>query len=337
MAKGESTLIIAEAGVNHNGDINLAKKLVDAAENAGADLVKFQTFNAEELATNTAPKAEYQKLATDETQSQIDMLRQLALSAEMHEQLIAYCLKKKVGFFSTGFDIKSLNYLNSIGAERFKIPSGEITNLPYLRHVGTFGKPIIISTGMAKLGEIEAAIDVLENMGMHRTEMTILHCNTEYPTPIQDVNLRAMCSIRDAFGTAVGYSDHTLGIEVPVAAVALGATVIEKHLTLDRSLPGADHKASLEPKEFNAMVHAIRNIEHALGDGIKRPSPSEASNKIVARKSLVAAKLIRAGEQFTSENVTTKRPGTGISPMRWDEVNGEIAKQNFEPDELIFL
>jgi N,N'-diacetyllegionaminate synthase len=330
-------MIIAEAGVNHNGDMELAKRLVDAAADAGADFVKFQTFNAEQLATHTAPKAEYQTQTTDEAQSQFAMLRQLELSAEMHEALIAYCLRRNIGFFSTGFDSESLYYLASLGADRFKIPSGEITNLPYLLHVGAFGKPVILSTGMATLGEIEAALDVLEIAGTPRTQITVLHCNTEYPTPMQDVNLRAMCSIRDAFGVGVGYSDHTPGIEVPIAAVSMGATVIEKHLTLDRNLPGPDHKASLEPDEFAAMVRAIRNIEKAMGDGIKRPSSSEAKNKPIARKSLVAAKPIRAGEQFTAENVTAKRPGTGISPMRWDEVMGRVAALDFAADELISL
>ena len=329
------TLIIAEAGVNHNGDIEVAKKLVDAAAYAGADLVKFQTFNAERLATHTAPKAEYQTRTTDEMQLQFAMLRQLELSAEMHETLIAYCLSRNIGFFSSGFDIESLNYLVSLGLERVKIPSGEITNLPYLRHVGALTKPVILSTGMATLGEIEAALEVLETAGTSRTQITVLHCNTEYPTPTQDVNLRAMCSIRDAFGVAVGYSDHTDGIEVPIAAVALGATVIEKHLTLDRNLPGPDHKASLEPNEFTAMVRAIRNIEQAMGDGIKRPSPSEIKNKPIARKSLVASKSIYAGDRFTAENVTAKRPGSGISPMRWDEVIGRVARRNFAADELI--
>jgi N,N'-diacetyllegionaminate synthase len=330
-------LIIAEAGVNHNGDIEFAKRLVDAAADAGADLVKFQTFNAHRLVTHTAPKAEYQTQTTDEAQSQFAMLRQLELSAEMHETLTSHCRSRNIGFFSTGFDIESLDYLASLGAERFKIPSGEITNLPYLLHVGAFGKPVILSTGMATLGEIEAALDVLEIAGTPRTQITVLHCNTEYPTPMQDVNLRAMCSIRDAFGVAVGYSDHTAGIEVPIAAVALGASVIEKHLTLDRNLPGPDHKASLEPDEFAAMVRTIRNIEQAMGDGIKRPSPSEAKNKPIARKSLVATKPIRAGEQFTAENVTVKRPGTGISPMRWYEVLDRVAARDFAADELISL
>ena len=337
MTSKPHTLIIAEAGVNHNGDMELARRLIDVAADAGADLAKFQTFNAERLATRSAPKAEYQTRTTKEAQSQFAMLRQLELSAEMHETLIAYCRSRNIGFFSTGFDIESLNYLASLGAERFKVPSGEITNLPSLHPVGVFGKPVILSTGMATLGEIETALDVLEAAGTPRTQITVLHCNTEYPTPMQDVNLRAMCSIRDALGVAVGYSDHTSGIEVPIAAVALGATVIEKHLTLDRNLPGPDHKASLEPDGFVAMVRAIRNIEEAMGGGIKRPSPSEAKNRSIARKSLVAAKPIHAGDQFTAENVTVKRPGTGISPMRWDEVMGRVAARDFTVDELISI
>jgi len=331
------TLIIAEAGVNHNGDLELAKQIVKAAANAGADLVKFQTFTAERLAIDSAPKADYQNQTTDQKQSQFAMLRQLELTAEMHEQLIVYCSKQGIGFFSTGFDLQSVDYLASLGADRFKIPSGEITNLPYLRHVGAFGKPLILSTGMATLGEIEAALDACEIAGTPRSRITVLHCNTEYPTPMQDVNLRAMCSIRDVFGVAVGYSDHTLGIEVPIAAVALGATVIEKHLTLDRNLAGPDHKASLEPDEFAAMVRVIRNIEQAMGDGIKRPSPSESKNKSIARKSLVAARSIKAGERFTPENLTAKRPGTGVSPMRWDEVMGRTATRDYGSDEMIEL
>jgi len=337
MTSNDHSLIIAEVGVNHNGDIELAKKLIKAAADAGADLVKFQTFNAEMLVTHTAPKAEYQMRTTDGAQSQLTMLRQLELDAEMHNSLIAHSSSHNIGFFSTGFDIESLDYLASLGAKRFKIPSGEITNLPYLRHVGAFGKPLILSTGMATLGEIEAALDVLEVAGTPRSQIIVLHCNTEYPTPMQDVNLRAMCSIRDAFDVAVGYSDHTLGIEVPIAAVAMGATVIEKHLTLDRNLPGPDHKSSLEPEEFAAMVRAIRNIEQAIGDGIKRPSASEAKNMSIARKSLVASKPILAGEQYTPENVTAKRPSTGISPMRWDEVIGRLAPRDFAVDESITL
>jgi len=337
MTNKPQTLIIAEAGVNHNGDVELAKKLVDAGAEAGADLVKFQTFNAERLTTQSAPKADYQNQTTDQAETQFAMLKKLELSMEIHEVLIAHCQQRNIGFFSTGFDTQSLNYLASLGAECFKIPSGEITNLPYLRHVGGFGKPVILSTGMATLGEIEAALEALETAGTPRKQITALHCNTEYPTPMQDVNLLAMCSIRDAFGVAVGYSDHTAGIEVPIAAVALGATVIEKHLTLDKNLPGPDHKASLNPDEFAAMVCAIRNIEQAMGDGIKRPTPSEIKNKPIARKSLVAAKPIQAGERFTAENVTTKRPGTGISPMRWDDVIGRVASRDIAADEMITL
>ncbi len=331
------TLIIAEAGVNHNGDMELAKQIVEVAANAGADLVKFQTFSAERLATASAPKANYQNQTTDQKQSQFAMLQQLELTPQMHEQLIAHCAIQGIGFFSTGYDTQSVDYLASLGAERFKIPSGEITNLPYMRHIGGLGKPLILSTGMATLGEIEAALDVLEIAGTPRSNITVLHCNTEYPTPMQDVNLLAMTRIRDAFGVAVGYSDHTAGTEVPIAAVALGATVIEKHLTLDRKLPGPDHKASLEPDEFAAMVRSIRNIENAMGDGVKKPSPSEAKNRQFGRKSLVAARPIRAGETFTSENVAVKRPGSGISPMRWDEVMGKVANQDYALDEQIKL
>jgi len=330
-------LIIAEAGVNHNGDIELAKKLVDAAIDAGADIVKFQTFNAERLVTEIAPKAYYQKLSTDKEQSQLAMLRQLELTKEMHETLISYCRDSNIEFLSTGFDIESLDYLATLNLERFKIPSGEITNLPYLRHIGAMGKSVILSTGMSTLEEVGVAIDVLEASGMPRSKITILHCNTEYPTPIQDVNLLAMQSIRESFSVAVGYSDHTTGIEVPIAAVALGATVIEKHMTLDTNMPGPDHKASIEPQEFSAMVRAIRNIEQSLGDGIKRPSPSELKNRPIARKSLVASKPIKAGELFSLLNVTVKRPGSGISPMRWDEVMGRAAVRDFAEDELIAL
>ena len=331
------TLVIAEAGVNHNGDMELAKRLIDVAADAGADLVKFQTFKASQLTTVAAPKADYQHQTTGSAESQQGMLHRLELSPAMHDLLMTYCQSRGIGFFSTAFDVDSLNFLVSLGAERFKIPSGEITNLPYLRQVGGFGKPVILSTGMATLGEIEAAIAVLEAAGTPRAQITVLHCNTEYPTPIQDVNLRAMVTIRDAFGVAVGYSDHTLGIEVPIAAVALGATVIEKHLTLDRTLPGPDHRASLEPGEFAAMVRGIRQIEQALGDGIKRPSPSELKNRPIARKSLVAAVPIQAGEVFTPANVTAKRPGTGMSPMAWDEVMGRVAGRDFATDELIAL
>lgn len=328
-------LIIAEAGVNHNGDIRLAKQLIDAAAEAGADLVKFQTFNANRLVTRAAKKADYQAQNTDISESQYEMLRRLELSEGMHRELIAYCALRNIGFFSTGFDTESIDLLLSLGQNHFKIPSGEITNLPYLRHIGKLRKSVILSTGMATLGDIEAAIDVLERAGTARAQLKVLHCTTEYPTPINEVNLRAMQSIHAAFGVAVGYSDHTAGIEVAIAAVAIGATVIEKHFTLDRNLPGPDHKASLEPGELKAMVAAIRNIEVALGDGIKRLTPSEARNKPVARKSLVASQVIKAGVAFSAQNVTTKRPGTGISPMCWDEVIGQIATRDFAADELI--
>ncbi|OYY94504.1 MAG: N-acetylneuraminate synthase [Hydrogenophilales bacterium 28-61-23] len=331
------TLIIAEAGVNHNGDINMAKRLIEIAAEAGADLVKFQTFSADRLATAAAKKAAYQTQTTDAAESQHAMLHRLELKREMHGVLIEHCRQQSIVFCSTGFDIQSVDFLVELGVDRIKIPSGEITNLPYLRHIGGLGKPVIISTGMATLGEIEASLDVLETAGTPRERITVLHCNTEYPTPMSDVNLLAMGNIGRALGVAVGYSDHTPGIEVPIAAVALGASVIEKHFTLDRNLPGPDHKASLEPDELKAMVSAIRNIEQALGDGIKRPSASEAKNRPIVRKSLVAAKAIRRGEIFSSENLTTKRPGSGISPMRWDEVIGRAAGCDFATDELITL
>ncbi len=330
-------LIIAEAGVDHNGDMTLARKLIDVAAEAGADLVKFQTFDADRLVTRAAKKADYQTETTDGNESQYEMLRRLELSADMHKELIAHCAARGIGFFSTGFDIESIDLLVSLGQDRFKIPSGEITNLPYLRHIGQLEKDVILSTGMATLGEIEAAIDVLEQAGTPRSRLTVLHCTTEYPAPMLDVNLRAMQNIRTAFGTAVGYSDHTLGIEVAIAAAALGASIIEKHFTLDHNLSGPDHQASLEPEELKAMVAAIRNIEIALGDGIKRPTPSEARNKHVARKSLVASQDINRDEGFSAENITAKRPGTGLSPMRWDEVMGRLASRDFSKDELIEL
>jgi N,N'-diacetyllegionaminate synthase len=333
----EPILIIAEAGVNHNGDLALAKRLIDVASDAGADLVKFQTFKADRLVTSDAAKADYQRLATGSAETQHQMLRRLELSEEMHYELMAYCLTRNIGFLSTGFDIESIDFLIGLGISKFKIPSGEISNLPYLRHVGQFSKDVIISTGMATLGDIEAAIDALEQAGTSRSLITVLHCTTEYPTSMEEVNLSAMQSIQAAFGVATGYSDHTAGIEVSIAAAALGATVIEKHFTLDKNLPGPDHKASLEPDELKAMVSAIRNIEISLGDGIKRLTPSEALNKPVARKSLVARKAIKKGEVFSTENITTKRPGTGISPMNWDVVIGSKALRDFMADELIEL
>jgi N,N'-diacetyllegionaminate synthase len=331
----QQTIIIAEAGVNHNGDLVLAKQLIDAAATAGADIVKFQTFNADSLVTRKAPKANYQTQTTNSAETQHDMLRRVELTEAMHYELIAHCATRNISFLSTGFDIQSVNLLRKLGQECFKIPSGEITNLPYLRHIGQLNKTVILSTGMATMGDIEAAIDVLERAGTPRSKLTVLHCTTEYPTPMNEVNLRAMLSIKSAFGVAVGYSDHTQGIEVAVAAVAMGAAVIEKHFTLDRKLPGPDHQASLEPAELVVMVKAIRNIELALGDGIKRLMPSEVRNKPVVRKSLVASRFIKAGEVFTEDNLATKRPGSGVSAMLWDDFLGKKARRNFAVDELI--
>lgn len=331
------TLIIAEAGVNHNGDVLQAKRLIDVAAEADADMVKFQTFSAGSLVIRTAAKAAYQTQTTGGSESQHAMLRRLELSPGMHDELIAHCAARRIGFFSTGFDIESVNLLVGLGQNLLKIPSGEITNLPLLRHIGRLGKDVILSTGMANLRDVEAAIDALEAAGTPREWITVLHCTSEYPTPMNEVNLRAMQALRTAFGVRVGYSDHTLGIEVAIAAVAMGASVIEKHFTLDRGLPGPDHQASLEPHELAAMVAAIRNIERALGDGMKRPTPSEARNQSVVRKSIVASRAIKAGEVFSDENITTKRPGNGISPMRWDEVIGRRAGRDFAVDELISL
>jgi len=332
-----SLLIIAEAGVNHNGNLDQAKRLIDVAAQSGANLVKFQTFNADRLATRRAPKAVYQIQNIQSKETQHQMLKNLELSRMMHEELITYCEDAGIGFFSTGFDVESNSMLHELGFRRFKIPSGELTNLPYLRHIGAFGLPLFLSTGMAYMEEIDDALAVLEEAGTPRSMVTVLHCNTQYPTPMQDVNLLAMVSIRETLGVEVGLSDHTLGIEVPVAAAALGARVIEKHFTLDRSLPGPDQRASLEPEELCEMVSAIRNIESALGVSVKRPSPSEMANLTVVRKSIVALKTIQAGENFTESNVTVKRPGTGISPMQWDAVIGTSARRDFEPDELIEL
>lgn len=330
-----NTLVIAEAGVNHNGDLAMARSLVQAAAQAQADIVKFQSFSADRLATVHAPKANYQQQDGGAGESQHAMLRRLELTQADHEALIAECAARRIDFFSTAFDIESLDMLLALGLQRIKIPSGEITNLPYLRRAARTGLPLILSTGMATLAEIDQAITALEQAGATRARITVLHCNTEYPTPFADVNLRAMCSLRDAFGVAVGYSDHTPGIEVAIAAVALGATVIEKHFTLDRKLPGPDHAASLEPDELAAMVRAIRHIEQALGDGVKRPSPSELKNRAIARKSIVAARPIAAGEWLGEHNLTVKRPATGLSPMRWDEVAGRRATRAYDADEPI--
>ncbi len=332
----KKTFIVAEAGVNHNANLDLAKQMIVVAVEAGADAIKFQTAVPDLVATKLANKANYQKETTLELESQLEMISRIHFSLDKYEILKGYCESQGIVFFSTAFDLISLAKLEALGQSYHKIPSGEITNLPYLRLLGSYGKPIILSTGMARLGEIEAVLEVLEASGTSREKVTVLHCNTEYPTPMEDVNLRAMCAIREALGVQVGYSDHTLGIELPVAAVALGATVIEKHFTLDSSLPGPDHRASLEPAELKAMVQAIRNIELALsGDGLKRPSPSETKNIPIARKSLVANCAIRAGEIFTTQNLTAKRPGTGISPMRWDEFIGRTATRDYHYDELI--
>jgi N-acetylneuraminate synthase len=332
------TLIIAEAGVNHNGDIAKAKALIDKGAEAGVDFVKFQTFKAGNLVTKQAKRAAYQDKNTQDNDSQYEMLKKLELSQAVHQELIDYCAQKGVQFLSTGFDFESLEFLAGLGITIAKIPSGEITNLPYLRKIATLFPEVILSTGMATITEIKDAVKVLTDNGISKDKITILHCNTEYPTPMEDVNLKAMLHIQRELGVPVGYSDHTLGIEVPIAAVALGATVIEKHFTLDKTLPGPDHKASLEPEELKAMVMAIRNIEKAIGgSGLKEVSKSEAKNKPIARKSIVATKTIKKGDLFSVENLTVKRPGTGISPMQWDNVIGKTAKKDFEEDDLIEL
>lgn len=329
-----SVYIIAEAGVNHNGSFELACRLVDAAKTAGVDCIKFQTFKSKNLVSHSAQKADYQKGTTGDG-SQVDMLKKLELSYIDFLKLKEYCDKAGITFLSTPFDFDSIEFLNSIEMPFWKIPSGEITNLPYLLALAKTGKPVVMSTGMCEMAEIEAAIRVLRENGTKGIKL--LHCNTEYPTPFEDVNLKAMQTMRDAFDLEVGYSDHTKGIEVPVAAVALGATVIEKHFTLDRNMEGPDHKASLEPDELAIMVQSIRHIEKALGKGDKTPSPSEKKNIAVARKSIVAKRMIKAGEELTEENITVKRPGSGISPMKWFDVIGTIAVKDFQEDELIEL
>lgn len=331
------TIVIAEAGVNHNGDYNLALKMVDEAKRAGADYVKFQTAKPELVISTFAPKAEYQKETTGEGESQLEMCKAIHLPLSDYAPLKAYCDKVGIGFLSTPFDLLSIDVLEPLDMDYYKIPSGEITNLPYLRKIASKGRKVIISTGMCEMEEIGEALQILEYGGLRRDDIIVLHCNTEYPTPMRDVNLRAMLDIRDSLGVAVGYSDHTCGIEVPVAAVALGAKVIEKHFTLDKTMQGPDHKASLEPDELKDMIDAIRHIEEALGDGKKRVSDSERPNITVARKSIVAARDIAEGETFTEENITVKRPGNGISPMLWDSMLGKRASRNFAYDELIEL
>lgn len=331
------TLIIAEIGVNHNANLALAYRMIDAAAASGADAVKFQTAIPDLVATTYAEKAKYQKDLTAADESQLDMIRSVMFPIDTFGELKRYCDRKPVLFFSTAFDPISLAYLEKISQQYHKIPSGEITNIPFIRQIGSYKKPTLLSTGMATLGEIETAILTLEHEGLSRDLISVLQCNTEYPTPFADVNLRAMLSIKEAFGVEVGYSDHTIGIEVPIAAVALGAKIIEKHFTLDRNLPGPDQKASLEPDAFSEMVSAIRNIELALGDGRKRPSISERRNMVIARRSIVAACDIRLGEQFSVKNLCSKRPGVGISPSRWDEVIGRCASRDFKENELIEL
>ncbi len=328
------TLIIAEAGVNHNGSISMAKKLIRAAKSSGADIVKFQTANVDSLVTESAAMAEYQRRNTGQEKSQKEMLKKLLLKFEDFEDLASYCMEVGIKFLSTPFDIESVRFLDKL-QDIWKIPSGEITNYPYLVEIGRTKKDVILSTGMSDLHEIHDAVDVLKSNGTKN--ITLLHCTTEYPAPIEEINLNVMETLRKEFGCPVGYSDHTQGIEIDLAAVAMGATIIEKHFTLDRSLPGPDHKASLEPDELKAMVSGIRKVELARGTGVKRPTASERKNRDIARKSIVAAKAIKQGEIFTTDNLTTKRPGSGVSPMRWNEVLGERAVRCFEEDELIEL
>ena len=330
----EKVLIIAEAGVNHNGDINIAKRMIDVAEESAVDYVKFQTFKAENLVKRDAKKASYQIDNTNNTESQFSMLKKLELSNKDHNLLIEYCKLKNVKFLSTAFDFESIEFLKN-KLDFYKIPSGEITNLVYLEKVAKLGLSVVMSTGMATMKEVRDALDILVNNGLKKDNITILHCNTDYPTPMEDVNLNAMLSIGKELGVKIGYSDHTLGIEVPIAAVAMGARIIEKHFTLDRNMEGPDHPASLEPDELKAMVSAIRNIETALGDGVKKPSKSEEKNITMARKSIVAIEDIKKGDIFTIKNISVKRPGTGISAMKWHDVLGKQSNNNYKKDDLI--
>jgi len=327
--------VIAEAGVNHNGDMKIAKQLIDVASVAGADAVKFQTFKAEKIVCKNAKKAGYQLETTDQSETQFDMLKKLELTEQMHNELIEYCNKKKIMFLSTPFDLESIKLLSKLGMQIFKIPSGEITNLPYLREIARQQKKVILSTGMSSMEEVKAAVAVLKENGAE--DITLLHCNTQYPTPVQDVNLLAMVKMQEELGVPVGYSDHTQGTEIPIAAAALGAAVIEKHFTLDKNMEGPDHKASLEPYELKQMVEGIRKIELAIGNGIKQASESEKINIKTVRKSIVAAQKIKKGEKYTETNLTTKRPGNGITPMRWDEIIGRTAERDYEADEMIQL
>ena len=333
--KNNKVFIIAEAGVNHNGSIKLAKKLIDVASDAGADAVKFQTFKAENLATKKAKKANYQMATTNLKESQFDMLKKFELDVETHKQLISYCKKKCIKFLSSPFDQDSIKLLHNLSLDMFKIPSGEIINLPYLRQIGRLNKKIILSTGMANINEINDALDVLIRSGTKKNKITVLHANTEYPTPMEDVNLKAMLTIGNKFDVSYGYSDHTPGIEVDIAAVAMGATCIEKHFTLDCNMDGPDHKASLEPDELREMIKAIRNIEIALGNGVKKPSNSEIPNMKIVRKSIVAKTVIKKGDKLNERNLTIKRPGNGINPMKWDKLIGTKSKRDYKEDDLL--
>lgn len=337
MKTDNHVIIIAEAGVNHNGNLELARRMVDEAQRAGADYVKFQTAVPELVISSIAPKAEYQKETTGKEQSQLEMCRAIHLPLTDYAGLADLCREKGIGFMSTPFDLVSIDTLAPLGMDYWKIPSGEITNLPYLRKIASKGGRVILSTGMSTLDEVARAVDILEKGGIPRADINLLHCNTQYPTPMDDVNLRAMETLRSLGCGRVGYSDHTVGIEVPVAAVAMGAQIIEKHFTLDKTMEGPDHRASLDPAELRAMVSAIRNIEKAVGSSEKRVSPSERANIEVARKSIVAARDIAAGEIFTEENITVKRPGNGLSPMLWDDVIGQRASRDFAYDSLIIL
>ncbi len=332
--KNKKTFIIAEAGVNHNGNPKLAKKLIEKAKESGADAVKFQTYNTKNLVSKFAQLAEYQKKFTN-IKTQYELLRKLELSKKDFINLKKYCDKRKIKFISSPFDLESAKFLFDLGLEIFKIPSGEITNYLLLKKIGSYNKKVILSTGMADLGEIEDAIDLLIESGMKRENIALLHCTTEYPAPLEEVNLKAILTLKEAFKLEVGYSDHTLGIEIPIAAVSIGATIIEKHFTLDKNLPGPDHKASLEPKELKEMIIAIRNVEKAMGNGMKKPTPAEIKNREIVRKSIVAKKKIKKGEIFTEENLSTKRPGIGISPMKWKEIIEKTASRDYEEDEVI--
>ena len=329
--------IIAEAGVNHNGSMENALKMIAIAADAGVDAVKFQLFKAENVVTKDAPKAEYQIENSGDNESQFEMLTKLELNGDSQRELFTYCNAKGVEFITSAFDLDGLDVVYKLGVSCFKIPSGEITNRPYMEKVGGYNKAVILSTGMCEMDEIQEAINVLIESGTEKEKITVLHCNTEYPTPFRDVNLKAMCTIGEEFGVKIGYSDHTEGVEVCTAAVALGAEVIEKHFTLDKSMEGPDHAASLNPKELRTLVKSVRNIEESLGDGIKRPSDSEKKNIPIARKSIVAKKIIARGEILSPKNITVKRPGTGINPMKWHEVIGSIAIKNFNKDEFIVL